>query len=65
MDLQAGPLELPGPTGESNVLHVMPRGTLLCLGPDEADMAAQQAMAERAGCRAETAAFDADHLVAG
>ncbi|OAM76646.1 bifunctional proline dehydrogenase/L-glutamate gamma-semialdehyde dehydrogenase PutA [Devosia elaeis] len=65
MDLQAGALELPGPTGESNVLHVMPRGTLLCLGPSEADMAAQQAMAERAGCRAETAAFDADHLVAG
>ena len=65
MDVQDGALELPGPTGESNVLHVMPRGTLLCLGPSADDVAAQQAMAERAGCQAETAAFDAGRLVAG
>ncbi|SEW25692.1 L-proline dehydrogenase /delta-1-pyrroline-5-carboxylate dehydrogenase [Cognatiyoonia koreensis] len=28
------PLELPGPTGESNRLTVHPRGDILCLGPD-------------------------------
>jgi RHH-type proline utilization regulon transcriptional repressor/proline dehydrogenase/delta 1-pyrroline-5-carboxylate dehydrogenase len=64
MDLQDGALELPGPTGESNVLHVMPRGTLLCLGPSADDVAAQRAMAEQAGCKADVAAFDAGRLVA-
>jgi RHH-type proline utilization regulon transcriptional repressor/proline dehydrogenase/delta 1-pyrroline-5-carboxylate dehydrogenase len=27
--------EMPGPTGESNVLEIHPRGVVLCLGPDE------------------------------
>ncbi len=27
-------LPMPGPTGESNVLHTWPRGVVLCLGPD-------------------------------
>ncbi|MFD2646283.1 bifunctional proline dehydrogenase/L-glutamate gamma-semialdehyde dehydrogenase PutA [Devosia albogilva] len=53
--LQDGVLDLPGPTGESNRLHVVPRGTLLCLGPSEEDMLVQRQMAERAGCRAEVA----------
>jgi RHH-type transcriptional regulator, proline utilization regulon repressor / proline dehydrogenase / delta 1-pyrroline-5-carboxylate dehydrogenase len=48
--LQDGVLELPGPTGESNRLHAVPRGTVLCLGPSEADLLAQRRMAEAAGC---------------
>ncbi|SMQ60533.1 L-proline dehydrogenase /delta-1-pyrroline-5-carboxylate dehydrogenase [Devosia lucknowensis] len=65
MGLQQRALELPGPTGESNVLHVAPRGTLLCLGPSAADIAAQQAMAAKAGCPAITSELDAGQLVAG
>ena len=38
------PIELPGPTGESNKLSVAPRGTVLCLGPG-ADNACDQAVA--------------------
>lgn len=62
--LQHGAIDLPGPTGESNRLHVVPRGTLLCLGPSEADVVAQRAMAAAAGCAVvegtlETAAFNA------
>ena len=53
--LQEGGVDLPGPTGESNRLHVVPRGTLLCLGPTEEDMRVQRQMAERAGCRWEIA----------
>ena len=40
---------LPGPTGESNVLRLVPRGTLLCLGPTDADRAAQAEMARATG----------------
>jgi RHH-type proline utilization regulon transcriptional repressor/proline dehydrogenase/delta 1-pyrroline-5-carboxylate dehydrogenase len=36
---------MPGPTGESNVLSIYPRGVVLCLGPDEATARRQ---AERA-----------------
>ncbi|MHA6344609.1 bifunctional proline dehydrogenase/L-glutamate gamma-semialdehyde dehydrogenase PutA, partial [Roseivivax sp. CAU 1761] len=39
--------ELPGPTGESNVLTTLPRPPVLCLGPG-ADAAAAQARAIRA-----------------
>ena len=37
------PLDMPGPTGESNRLEVHPRGLVLCLGPD-GDSAIAQAM---------------------
>lgn len=63
--LQCGTLELPGPTGESNCLHVAPRGTLLCLGPAPDDVATQMAMAEEAGCQFETREIDLDHLCSG
>ncbi|MEL6748255.1 MAG: L-glutamate gamma-semialdehyde dehydrogenase, partial [Pseudomonadota bacterium] len=43
--------EMPGPTGEANMLSVGPRGTILCLGPDAASAAAQAATARAAGCR--------------
>jgi len=41
------PIELPGPTGESNLLTLHPRGPILCLGPT-ADTALKQARLVRA-----------------
>jgi RHH-type proline utilization regulon transcriptional repressor/proline dehydrogenase/delta 1-pyrroline-5-carboxylate dehydrogenase len=47
------PLEqpMPGPTGESNTLTIVPRGIVLCLGPDEASARrqAELALAHRNG----------------
>jgi RHH-type proline utilization regulon transcriptional repressor/proline dehydrogenase/delta 1-pyrroline-5-carboxylate dehydrogenase len=63
--LQSAWIDLPGPTGESNFLHVAPRGTLLCLGPAPEDVATQIAMAEEAGCRFETREIDLDYLRTG
>ncbi|MEM7056346.1 MAG: bifunctional proline dehydrogenase/L-glutamate gamma-semialdehyde dehydrogenase PutA [Pseudomonadota bacterium] len=34
--LDPGPVDLPGPTGESNRYRLEPRGAVLCLGPGEA-----------------------------
>ncbi|MGI9449226.1 MAG: bifunctional proline dehydrogenase/L-glutamate gamma-semialdehyde dehydrogenase PutA [Geminicoccaceae bacterium] len=46
------PVELPGPTGESNLLTLHPRGSILCLGPT-ADAAIEQAqLVQAAGCPA-------------
>ena len=42
--------EMPGPTGEANVLTTRPRGTALCLGPTAAAAAEQAALAARHGC---------------
>ena len=36
---------MPGPTGESNVLRIHPRGIVLCLGPDEASARRQSELA--------------------
>ncbi|MEM7023889.1 MAG: L-glutamate gamma-semialdehyde dehydrogenase, partial [Pseudomonadota bacterium] len=41
--LDVGPIDLPGPTGESNRLNLVPRGTVLCLGPG-GDVALDQAV---------------------
>ena len=43
------PLDLPGPTGESNRLSFAPRGVVLCLGPGVAAARAQLATALNAG----------------
>ena len=43
---------LPGPTGESNRLSVVPRGTVLCLGPSVEEAEAQIEAARAAGCAA-------------
>ncbi|SMX37231.1 bifunctional proline dehydrogenase/L-glutamate gamma-semialdehyde dehydrogenase PutA [Octadecabacter ascidiaceicola] len=40
-DIPPAPVDLPGPTGESNRLSTHPRGAILCLGPDK------QAQADR------------------
>ncbi|HCP81583.1 MAG TPA: bifunctional proline dehydrogenase/L-glutamate gamma-semialdehyde dehydrogenase, partial [Octadecabacter sp.] len=34
-DIPPVPVDLPGPTGESNRLSTHPRGAILCLGPDK------------------------------
>jgi len=47
------PLEtvtLPGPTGESNRLSIVPRGTVLCLGPGIEDAYEQAKIATSRGC---------------
>ncbi|MEQ1771730.1 MAG: aldehyde dehydrogenase family protein, partial [Devosia sp.] len=64
-DLQTAPLPLPGPTGESNVLDVHPRGTLLCVGPSDADRTEQQRLAASLGCRAITGTVDTAQLSSG
>ncbi|QDL91028.1 bifunctional proline dehydrogenase/L-glutamate gamma-semialdehyde dehydrogenase PutA [Paroceanicella profunda] len=43
--LDCGPIDLPGPTGESNQLHLAPRGRVLALGPDAGSLLAQVVMA--------------------
>ena len=56
------PMVLPGPTGESNVMHVSPRSAVLCLGPTPADKQAQAAMAATLGSTALLADIDLDAL---
>lgn len=52
-------LDLPGPTGESNRLSVLPRGTVLCLGPTVAAAMEQADIARRRGCGVLVACPDA------
>ena len=50
--LGLGPVDLPGPTGESNRLSCHPRGLVLCLGPDAETALGQAAQALAIGNRA-------------
>lgn len=59
------PLFLPGPTGESNVLHTVPRGRVLCLGPAPADILAQSVLCSTLGNTAIVAELDLDGLSHG
>ncbi|MEM8793745.1 MAG: bifunctional proline dehydrogenase/L-glutamate gamma-semialdehyde dehydrogenase PutA [Pseudomonadota bacterium] len=45
-----GPFTLPGPTGESNRLHLYPRGLAACLGPTAEIALCQAIQALGAGC---------------
>jgi RHH-type proline utilization regulon transcriptional repressor/proline dehydrogenase/delta 1-pyrroline-5-carboxylate dehydrogenase len=47
--LDFGPIDLPGPTGESNVLALHPRGRVLCLGQSAEVLLAQAVQALAAG----------------
>lgn len=47
--LDFGPVDLPGPTGEANTLALVPRGRVLCLGPDAETLLAQTIQALAAG----------------
>ncbi|KKC39742.1 pyrroline-5-carboxylate dehydrogenase [Devosia epidermidihirudinis] len=60
--VDTAPLALPGPTGESNVMHTAPRGQVLCLGPTPADQQAQSVMAATLGNTAILAELDLDAL---
>jgi RHH-type proline utilization regulon transcriptional repressor/proline dehydrogenase/delta 1-pyrroline-5-carboxylate dehydrogenase len=64
-DLQDEPMVLPGPTGESNVLYVVPRDTLLCLGPSGADREAQRLLATHLHMKATMAELDISLLEHG
>jgi RHH-type proline utilization regulon transcriptional repressor/proline dehydrogenase/delta 1-pyrroline-5-carboxylate dehydrogenase len=44
--------DMPGPTGESNRLMLLGRGTVLCLGPTQEHAKAQMKIAQSAGCKA-------------
>ncbi|MET3660214.1 bifunctional proline dehydrogenase/L-glutamate gamma-semialdehyde dehydrogenase PutA [Aquamicrobium ahrensii] len=44
-----GQVDLPGPTGEANTLALVPRGRVLCLGPDADTLLAQAIQALAAG----------------
>jgi RHH-type proline utilization regulon transcriptional repressor/proline dehydrogenase/delta 1-pyrroline-5-carboxylate dehydrogenase len=62
--LDQGPIDLPGPTGEANTLILGPRGTVLCLGPDEAGLLEQVVIALGAGNRVVAVGPGAARLVA-
>lgn len=47
--LDFGPVDLPGPTGESNQYTLEPRGAVLCLGPDAETLRDQAVQALAAG----------------
>lgn len=49
--IDVGPLDLPGPTGESNQFELISRGNVLCLGPDPETLLAQSVQALAAGNR--------------
>jgi RHH-type proline utilization regulon transcriptional repressor/proline dehydrogenase/delta 1-pyrroline-5-carboxylate dehydrogenase len=59
---QAEPLPLPGPTGESNILHTASRGAILCLGPTAADQQSQATIAAMLGNTAILAELNPDTL---
>ncbi len=48
--IDMSPRTLPGPTGESNRLRLVPRGNVLCLGPTAEIAIAQAVQALGAGC---------------
>jgi len=52
--IDVGPLDLPGPTGESNQFELIGRGNVLCLGPDPETLLAQSVQALAAGNRVVT-----------
>ncbi len=47
--LEMGPIDLPGPTGEANQYELVPKGIVLCLGPEPDALMAQVVQALAAG----------------
>lgn len=58
----SAPTVLPGPTGESNIMHSAPRGRVLCLGPTTAQQQVQAAICASLGNTAVLAELDLDVL---
>ena len=56
---------LPGPTGESNMYSLFPRGRVLCLGPSAEDAKIQAARATALGCNALAVAVGIDEGLDG
>ncbi|WP_416186702.1 bifunctional proline dehydrogenase/L-glutamate gamma-semialdehyde dehydrogenase PutA [Fulvimarina uroteuthidis] len=54
------PIEMPGPTGESNRLHLVARPPVLCLGPTQDDRKKQIEAVERLGGTATSASAETD-----
>ncbi len=61
----SAPVPLPGPTGESNIMHSAPRGRVLCLGPTPADQQAQAVICASLGNTAMLAELDVHTLTHG
>jgi RHH-type proline utilization regulon transcriptional repressor/proline dehydrogenase/delta 1-pyrroline-5-carboxylate dehydrogenase len=61
--LDAHPEEMPGPTGESNILTNHARGTVLCLGPDKETALEQMTMALAQGNKAVVIALGISHTL--
>ena len=61
LDAQAE--EMPGPTGESNILTNHARGTVLCLGPDKETAIEQMTMALAQGNKAVVIALGINHTL--
>lgn len=61
--LDAHAEEMPGPTGESNVLTNHARGTVICLGPDKATAIEQMTMALAQGNKAVVIALGVSDIV--
>ena len=62
MRIAQNPLELPGPTGESNRWTLYPRGNVLCLGPDAPSLRLQVCQALALGNRVLAVGADTDLL---
>ncbi|RFC66375.1 bifunctional proline dehydrogenase/L-glutamate gamma-semialdehyde dehydrogenase PutA [Fulvimarina endophytica] len=58
------PMDMPGPTGESNRLHLSARAPILCLGPSDADRLKQREAVERLGGEAIDGTAETDLLAA-
>ncbi|WP_372971899.1 bifunctional proline dehydrogenase/L-glutamate gamma-semialdehyde dehydrogenase PutA, partial [Marinobacter sp.] len=61
--LDAHAEEMPGPTGESNILTNHARGTVLCLGPDKETAIEQMTMALAQGNKAVVIALGINHTL--
>jgi RHH-type proline utilization regulon transcriptional repressor/proline dehydrogenase/delta 1-pyrroline-5-carboxylate dehydrogenase len=61
--VEYGPVDLPGPTGEANTLVLVPRGNVLCLGPNPETLLAQVVQALAAGNRVLAIAPDAPKIL--
>ncbi|SPJ23780.1 bifunctional proline dehydrogenase/L-glutamate gamma-semialdehyde dehydrogenase PutA [Palleronia abyssalis] len=59
-DVPESPMVMPGPTGESNRLHLVPRPAVVCLGPTEEDKDKQVEQVERLGGKARKSSAERD-----
>ncbi|MEO1020801.1 MAG: L-glutamate gamma-semialdehyde dehydrogenase, partial [Pseudomonadota bacterium] len=63
--VETGPIDLPGPTGESNRLQIVPRGVVLCLGDDLEAVIGHAVQARAMGNRVLVVAEGAEKALVG